>query len=47
MVVALLCGKYEEPVVLDDDDFIDGVDEFYQTWDPDLGSDYDDYNDED
>jgi len=32
---------------MDDEDFVDGVDEFYQTWDPDLGSDYDDYNDED
>jgi hypothetical protein len=32
---------------MDDEDFMDGVDEFYPTWDQDLGSDYDDYSDED
>ena len=32
---------------MDDEDFMDGVDEFYPTWDSDLGSDYDDYSDED
>lgn len=32
---------------MDDEDFIDGVDEFYPPQKPYLGSDYDDYDDED
>ena len=32
---------------MDDEDFIDGVDEFYPIQNPHLGSDYDDYDDED